>query len=149
MPAKRPELERFWEKVAKTDGCWEWTAGRFRSGYGAFHRDGRALVYAHRFAYEITHGEPPGDLLVCHSCDNRRCVNPAHLFLGTNAENVRDAVAKGRHATGTRNGHARLTPEAILAIRASDQPQSVLARNFGVSQPIISRIRAGKIWASV
>jgi hypothetical protein len=97
--------ERFWAKVDRSggpDACWLWTAGTFRlrNGYGKFGADPAAsrTVYAHRFAYELSHGPIPPGLLVCHHCDNPPCCNPAHLFLGTIADNMRDMSDKGRAA---------------------------------------------------
>lgn len=96
-----PEIvARFWAKVNRTDGCWEWQASRNNYGYGLFHvgvgAAGRIRSSAHRFAYELAHGPIPKGLNVCHSCDNPPCCNPAHLFLGTQRDNVLDAARKGR-----------------------------------------------------
>lgn len=88
---------RFWSKVSKSEGCWEWTAA-LRSGYGVFYADGR-LHRAHRVSWEIANGPIAEGLLVCHRCDNRRCVRPDHLFLGTSTDNNRDMTEKGRHGT--------------------------------------------------
>lgn len=112
--AVTPPLERFWPKVQKTDCCWEWTGYVMPNGYGTFGR-GRAIegkVYAHRFAYEALVGPIPVGQHVCHRCDNRRCVRPDHLFLGTQRDNMRDMVAKGRKRVWNRDiaackrGHA-------------------------------------------
>jgi hypothetical protein len=99
--------QRFWAKVKKTETCWTWTAYRDPQGYGTFSVGPRATHAphrAHRVAWELTNGQIPDGSLVLHRCDNPSCVNPKHLFLGTHQDNQRDKVAKGRQATGLRNG---------------------------------------------
>lgn len=94
-----PILKRFWSKVAFTanpNKCWEWQAGKTKYGYGELMIKNKQ-VYAHRLSWELTYGEIPDGLFVCHKCDNPKCVNPNHLFLGTNLDNVRDMVSKGRN----------------------------------------------------
>jgi hypothetical protein len=109
--------------------------------------DGKA-VYAHRAAWEMVNGSI-GDLYVLHRCDNRKCVNPEHLFLGTFDENMADMVRKDRQALGTRNGHAKLTDDQVRGIRAATGRQKAIAAEFGVTQSLISMIRSGRIWQHI
>ncbi len=92
--------QRFWPKVGKpnrTSGCWNWTGATINTGYGSICHDGKHCL-AHRASWQIHKGEIPGKLLVLHRCDNRLCVNPAHLFLGTKKDNAIDMVKKGRNS---------------------------------------------------
>jgi hypothetical protein len=95
-PRTSPVL-RFWAKVATSDGCWEWQAVRSSQGYGAFRPTPESRQQsAHRYSWELAHGSIPPGLWVLHRCDNRRCVRPDHLFLGSASDNAQDAIAKGR-----------------------------------------------------
>jgi len=165
-PRKRiPLSERFWPKVRKTTGCWEWIGGRSASGYGSL-RDGHSRpVNAHRLSWQLTYGiAPPADLWVLHACDNRLCVRPDHLFLGSAAENSADMTKKGRAASGARNskrlypwtiqrgednGHAKLTGANVEAIRmacARGERQRDIAQKFGISQSQVSNLVRGSQW---
>lgn len=150
--------ERFWPKVdvRGPDECWPWTAATFPKGYGKIGRGGRAagVIEAHRASWLLAHGPIPDGLCVLHSCDNPPCVNPAHLFLGTLAENVADMMAKGRHRNGVSrgeaNGRAKLTAGQVDEIRGrargGGESRAALARIFGVSWPTIDRIVRGTRW---
>lgn len=152
-----PLVERFWPKVrvAGPDDCWEWTAHRYPTGYGDISDalTGRHHVYAHRASWEIAHGPIPDGMSVLHRCDNRGCVNPGHLFIGSQTDNVRDAISKGRHVPpphlrGERNNKARLTDVQVSEIRerhAEGENFERLAEAFGVWPTSIERIVRYKI----
>lgn len=141
-------MERFWSKVDKSGGCWEWTAHKDRHGYGRIYKGGRQAL-AHRVVYELINGVIPDGLCVCHRCDNRSCVRPNHLFLGTNRENIDDMIKKGRMLKGEQHGRAKLTNEEVFQIRNganSGVKQKTLARDHHVSKQLISRIVNGDLW---
>ncbi len=159
---------RFWSRVNKADGCWEWQ-GPKRRGYGEIRIDGKRLQ-AHRFSWQLAYGPIPDGLMVCHHCDNRGCVRPNHLFLGTAADNMADRDAKGRHARkgpknparGIRNGmhthpetrhpgmanaNAKLTDADVLAIRSiTGMTIRDIAKMYGVGRMTICYIRNGTSW---
>lgn len=149
-------------KFADGDACWEWGGKRFEDGYGKFSMPGntRKTVQAHRLSYEMFVGPIPDGQLVCHRCDNPPCVRPEHLFLGTPADNTRDAMSKGRMAVGEANPRALVTENDVLLIRhkyaiAPLSPNGKRKRNgvireiataFGVSESLVRDIVFGKCW---
>lgn len=137
-------------KLDTSTQCWLWTASTAGKGYGQIRIPGTRLnAYAHRAAYEIHKGQVPEGKYVCHTCDNMRCVNPDHLWLGSCAENQQDMVSKGRSLYGERNPYARLTPDAVRKIRqllAQGIAQTKIAAMFGIQQMEVSRIKTGKRW---
>jgi hypothetical protein len=147
---------RFWSKVQITDGCWLWAGGKTRSGYGGFWLNNRTLP-AHRVAWELTNGPIPEGLFACHKCDVRACVNPGHLFLGTQLDNMRDKLAKGRvgecapknPAKGARNHNAKITDAIALGIRAASGSHRSIGERFGVSRSSVTLIRARKQWKHI
>ena len=128
-------------------GCLCWKRHINQGGYGTLKHKGKQRM-AHRAMWEHKNGPIPDGMVVCHSCDNRRCINPEHLFLGTTQDNVDDKMAKGRFISnlGERSGTSKLTEEQIAAIRIDTRPQRVIARDFGVSQSNVSLIKAGSTW---
>lgn len=155
-PRKRLPLEvRFWSKVDRraADECWLWTGATYEFGYGQIkgplvrERTGFSGMGAHRLSWEIHHGPIPSGLHVLHRCDNPRCCNPTHLFLGTAADNAADKSAKGRCRTpsqcGEANGRARLKAADIPVIRemaAAGAEHVEIARRFGVHRSTIGRV---------
>jgi hypothetical protein len=156
---------RFWSKTKREGECIVWAAHKWPSGYGAFGWRGK-VRRAHRVAYEITHGPFAESLCVLHKCDNPSCVNPAHLFLGTHADNMKDASQKGRinaapaiaaaarapRPTGERHHAAKLTSADVLAMRqakASGATISELIEKYSVSYAAAYDIVIGNTWVAV
>lgn len=132
--------------------CWNWTGPIDIGGYGRAKLAGRETK-AHRLAYRSFVGDLPSDVLVCHSCDNRRCVNPTHLFAGSHADNQADMTRKGRGRIGARNGRTKLTPADVRAIRAAATgkrgERTALAHRFGVGLSTIHAVLSGQNWRHV
>lgn len=152
---RAPLETRFWSKVDKRgpDECWEWTGTiGSRWGYGFLFSEGRSRP-AHRVSWKLHNGPIPDGMFICHHCDNRPCVNPKHLFLGSAADNAADMAAKGRCRSrgvgGEASGNAKLTAEQVVAIRAELGPHAAIAKRYGVSRPSISNIKSGRTWAGL
>lgn len=153
-PWKRPVAERFWEKVdrSNSEGCWFWLSA-LTAGYGYFSYEGRPR-FAHRIAWILERGPIPPGLFVCHTCDVKNCVNPAHLFLGTHQENMRDAWVKGRLVRPTGGIHhlggaRKITPEQVQEIRQRRKDGELLrdlSAEYGISMSQVSRIATNNRW---
>ena len=144
---------RFLAKVEKTSSCWNWTAWKNYLGYGGFNFNGKNIV-AHRVSFQLFKGTIPLGMCVLHKCDNRKCVNPSHLFLGTRADNIKDMDIKGRRVNpiGELNGFSKLKEKDILEIRElakTDIFQYKIAEKFNVTPTTISYVLAGKSWCHI
>jgi hypothetical protein len=141
--------ERFWQKVGRSpSGCWDWTAARDRCGYGRLKVDG-GIKSAHRLSWVLANGPIPDGLHVCHTCDNPGCVNPVHLFVTDHRGNMADMAAKGRSPRGVASRSAKLTRRDILAIRADDRLQRIIAEKYGVQPQTISSVKRRLTWGWV
>lgn len=136
-------------KKVNVNDCALWDGARTKDGYGYLREDGQ-VIRAHRRAWEISRDRKiPKGMCVCHWCDNPPCVNPAHLFLGTNADNMADRNAKDRQAKGERIAKAKLTEKAVRFIRRSVADAKALSERFEVHVTQIYRVRAGDTWGHV
>lgn len=152
---RKPLAERFAAKVREGTGgeCWLWSGSTIK-GYGNIREGGKRgrMLKAHRVAWMLARGPVPDGLNVLHKCDNRRCVNVAHLFLGTNADNIADAIRKGRHTHGEKVWTARLTPDEVRQIRrlsSEGLTQNRIAARFGVTRSAVKAITSGVVWRHV
>lgn len=164
--------ERFMKKVIILEtGCWEWTASKDRKGYGMFsmggsrNQDGtrrNSMTGAHRASYLIFNGDIPKHdshhgICVLHKCDNPGCVNPEHLFLGTNMDNVHDMDAKGRRVTvsisGSQHANAVLNEKQVLEIKEIIKSKSLtqrqIAKMYGVANSTVNHIKTGRLWGNL
>lgn len=153
-----PRIKKcFFERIRKTENCWWWIGYIGNFGYGQLFRNMRA----HRVSYEIHKGKIPKNMYVLHKCDNRACVNPDHLFLGTHLDNIADmnkkkrvnisGIGKGEN-WGVNCGNAKLREEQVLEIRERlklKENQSQIAREFGVKRATINDISQGKTWRNL
>lgn len=146
-------------KINEISGCWEWQ-GSTRAGYGRLtigsRKDGtRRIVMAHRLSYELNYGEIPENMEICHKCDNRCCINPEHLFVGTHQDNMDDRERKGRNVVpyGENNGMHKLTSEDVEKARLERMhlmtTYQALADKYGVSKKTIMNAIKGKTWKTV
>lgn len=149
------DKKRFWSKVEisiKNNQCWEWQAGHNSDGYGRFWCNNKTRQ-AHCIAWELFNHKSSNGLCVLHSCDNPNCVNPEHLSLGTNLDNSRDMVEKGRQSKGEKNGNCKLTGKEVSEIRKRYANEFVtlaaLGREYNVSYVQIAYIVKHKGWKEI
>lgn len=153
MPAPLQRLEEKYITIPETD-CWWWTASLNNKGYGQFWLEGK-MWRAHRASWELHVGGIPEGMCVLHKCDNPTCINPEHLFLGTQLENIEDRDTKGRQVAGTslgeRHGMTSLTESQVLDIRAMYKTgrykQKTLADQYGLTKATAHNIIKGKTWS--
>lgn len=159
LSKQEKELPRFWEKIEKTETCWNWKAHKLKKGYGHFHSKGKEIL-AHRYSYELHKGKIPENLFVLHSCDNPSCVNPDHLWLGTKKDNRNDCESKGREKLfgnkeakkGTENDNNKLSESEVLMIRSLKKEGKTfeeLARKFSINRITVQQIVYRKTWKHI
>lgn len=148
-------LSRFWPKVDRRgpDDCWEWIAARQPNGYGKLSINGKEWEYAHRIAFHLLCDEELDGRIVMHDCDNKACVNPAHLSAGSHSENTSDAVERQGMNQGERNGQTKLTEDKVREMRRlyakTDVTTYDLADRYGVSQDAAACAIRGDTWGHV
>lgn len=143
------DIARFWDNVDKrgSEECWNWQ-GTVTHGYGEIWIDPKKRK-SHRVAYYLFNGPFSNEGKILHKCDNTRCCNPFHLYLGTPADNSRDMIARNRSKKGEKHHNTFLTDADIRKIRADKRPQSLIATTYGLAQATVSRIKTRKAWSHV
>jgi hypothetical protein len=149
MDFSQAEIERFLKSFEKSESCWNWVKGMAKNGYGFFYmkREGRKTFHAHRVSWEYHNNMPiPEGMLICHTCDNKKCVNPAHLYVGTSFDNNRDTVNRNRakRTIGDNCSWAKISEADVMDIIKSNDNQYDIAKKYGVDQSTISNIKTGK-----
>lgn len=151
------KVDRFLQKVKVGNGCWEWQGFKDKGGYGRYKWCDRKNWIAHRLLWNLFIGDMSDpDIKLCHHCDNRCCVRPSHMFVGSQEDNIKDCVAKGRHRTGMKlgrlNRNAKLTDDKVREIRrlySEGLTQVELGRQFGVAHTNIGNVLRKNTWKHV
>lgn len=152
MPSRRPLIERFLEKVTyePNTGCWLWLGAILPNGYGHISPGGdskvNGTIYAHRASMMLFKNSDLIGLDVCHTCDNRCCVNPDHLFVGSRKDNMRDCVAKDRQQRGERHCRAKITDQDVFDIRTGRMSKHDFAKLYGITHRNVRHIQLGRTW---
>lgn len=141
-------IEKYQRKISKSGDCLLWTGATINSGYGYLTVNKKNKT-AHRASYEASHGPVPEGMQVLHRCDVKLCVNPEHLFVGTQQENIDDMINKGRWSMGDRRRNAKLTTKQVIAIRADTRNRNEIARELNVKSGTIYSIQSGQRWRHV
>lgn len=144
-PLKKSATDRYWSYVVKGGSCWGWSGAKTRGGYGDIHVNGK-MIKAHRFSYELHFGSIPDGMVVRHMCNNPECTNPDHLKIGTQADNMSDAIESGRIARGGRHPNVKLSIDDILSIRNDSRTNRAIAAQYKVDSSTISDIKNRKTW---
>jgi len=135
-------------KLEVSTGCHVWKNYLYPVGYGQVKFQGKDYL-VHRLVYEFTHGPIPDGMYICHKCDRRACMNPDHLFIGTQKDNIQDMLSKGRESRGEERWNVKLTEGQVIEIREllkEGNTQRKIAKEFGVSQMAVSHINTGLSW---
>lgn len=150
IACKLDSKEVFFRHVKRTKACWEWTGCLSKKGYGWCCIIGLPQS-AHRASWTIHNGKIPSGKHVLHKCDNRKCVRPSHLFIGTQVDNVADMDSKGRRASfvGTQNPRCKLTREQVIEIYLSDRAGLDIAKQYRIAPQTVSAIKSGQNWSHV
>jgi hypothetical protein len=143
-PAERLAYQT--DRSGGPSACWPWLGAKATNGYGKVQIAKNTGTTAHRATWEVNYGPIPPDMVVCHHCDNKWCVNPLHLFCDTQAGNVADRDAKGRQIRGVTHHKSKLTEADVRAIRKAKGTQRAIAAQYGISFSTVDRIKRGIIW---
>ena len=142
------DWDRFWSKVKRGPGCWMWVRATDKDGYGIFRLNDKQKR-SHRLVYEIGHGSIPQGMRICHTCDVTGCVRPSHLFIGTDKDNKRDAMKKGRDIHGMAHFNCKLTDKQVRQIRKDKRSLRNIAKEYNIDYTNVSKIKNRTSWKHI